>query len=942
MSSSWTWEPIQIPRLRAAQTRDAYNLHIAALEWDLDQPIIINSPKDIESRKNWRKHINLFEHQVRNLITFCRRAPVVLIADDVGLGKTISAGVIMSELMARKKVKRALVLCPKILLPQWKEELCSKFDITAQDGVGRAFDDMLSRNTSSVLITTYASARTRFDKINKSSFDMLILDEAHKLRNLFGGKVEPVFARNIRRALHNRVFKYVVMLTATPIQNRLWDIYSLLDCLTIAKGHEHPLGTPEAFLDKYVMDYQGKALSLYPSRKDEFRHKLSQYMVRTRRIDCNLPFPERFVNTYQADATDEENALIDLVSDQIGSLNGYSQISLAQALMSSPEALLKQMENMAKKGSLQGRVLTKAREIVTTLTATGKLSRLQELIDVMSTKRKKKWRLLIFTTRKETQKAIGRFLHEQAISYGYIEGGQSHRNYHTIERFTSDPPSIHVIVSTDAGAEGINLQASNFIVNYDLPWNPMIVEQRIGRIQRLASSFKSVQVLNLVLAGSVEEFVVVRLMEKLQMISQTVGDIEGILESSRSHHGNEDFVEMIRKMVVASLQGENVSAAMEQMSESIDIGKRIYDEHQETVEKTLGRLEMLHKTGPKMPVLTSAPPSISVRDFVLKALVEDGGTVEKAREGGYWVSYPGKRTENIVIIDSDTEQEELHLQNSEHAIRIYDESSSDFSKLVQSWKAKNEHYVCYLKTNDDVIEDIAHKWCGEIDGAECLRATVRSRKPLFQGKCIIHAISAVAHDRYSKLIESIIGKQHRVTTSNKVVTTIPPTDHDFVPEDILEDLDKHVEDAVTDDNDIASFSEFYLHRMAEEIKSVGNSVAKHRRVAKDFLPTISARVVALQGYQSDEIEVAVKLTLDGHGPYAGRFSFKPAIDKSHPKPTLIPCELTGKYVPEACLSKCSKSNKDVLNYLLDTSNEPGHRKALKNISPSAQYQARQS
>src|SRR5690606_39728653 len=98
--------------------------------------ITIRDRSDIRSVKHWSERLEPFEHQGRNLRTLCRRAPVALIADDVGMGKTISAGLIISELMVRKKVKRVLILAPRILLPQWCDELESKFGIDAVFATG--------------------------------------------------------------------------------------------------------------------------------------------------------------------------------------------------------------------------------------------------------------------------------------------------------------------------------------------------------------------------------------------------------------------------------------------------------------------------------------------------------------------------------------------------------------------------------------------------------------------------------------------------------------------------------------------------------------------------------------------------------------------------------------------------------------------------------------
>jgi 8-oxo-dGTP pyrophosphatase MutT (NUDIX family) len=106
-------------------------LHCAALEWSLAEPIVINAAADIKSRVDWQDRVAPFHHQVQNLMRFCRRLPVTLLADDVGLGKTISAGLIISELMKRNRISKVFVVCPKILIPQWVEELEAKFGIKA-------------------------------------------------------------------------------------------------------------------------------------------------------------------------------------------------------------------------------------------------------------------------------------------------------------------------------------------------------------------------------------------------------------------------------------------------------------------------------------------------------------------------------------------------------------------------------------------------------------------------------------------------------------------------------------------------------------------------------------------------------------------------------------------------------------------------------------------
>jgi superfamily II DNA or RNA helicase len=171
----------------------------------------------LKSEKRWLDRLEPYHHQITNLITFCGRLPVTLLADDVGLGKTISAGLVASELIARARVSRILIVCPKLLGPQWQDELKTRFDIPAEIAVGKKLISAEPTGLGAV-ITTYASVRLYLDKIPEHRFQMLVLDEAHKLRNLYGVDPPPQVAVRIRKALEDRRFAHVLMLTATPIQ----------------------------------------------------------------------------------------------------------------------------------------------------------------------------------------------------------------------------------------------------------------------------------------------------------------------------------------------------------------------------------------------------------------------------------------------------------------------------------------------------------------------------------------------------------------------------------------------------------------------------------------------------------------------------------------------------------------------------------------------------
>jgi hypothetical protein len=374
-----------------------YQVYSAALEWDLVEPIVIQNADDLKSRKFWRDRVTPYHHQVTNLITFCRRLPVTLLADDVGLGKTISAGLIMSELISRGRLSKTLVVCPKLLAPQWKEELETKFDIPAEIAIGR---ELLGAGPSEVgaIITTYNSARMYLEAIPNDRFQMLVLDEAHKLRNLYGVEKTPQVAKTFRKALENRRFRFVLMLTATPIQNRLWDLYSLIDLLTVARGHENPFGSEGLFLRRFIADRGDQARRLNPAARDQFRNIVYGYMSRVRRGDAKLYFPDRVVQMHRVNPTAAELELISAIAKPIQRLNRLAQISILQALTSSPEALSAQLTNMARRGTVSEELAATVRAIVAKMPQSAKLHGLEILIEKLRGENSERWRLVVFRT----------------------------------------------------------------------------------------------------------------------------------------------------------------------------------------------------------------------------------------------------------------------------------------------------------------------------------------------------------------------------------------------------------------------------------------------------------------------------------------------------------------------------------------------------------------
>ena len=907
----------QTRTLQHANKDKDYALYKAGLEWDLIEPIVIEDREDIKSESKWTELLEPYYHQITNLITFCRRLPVTLLADDVGLGKTISAGLIASELIARGRVSKILIVCPKLLMPQWEEELKTKFGILSTQATGSDLVKAVPPDETGAVITTYDSARLHLDQLTDAGYDMLILDEAHKLRNLFGVDPPPKRATRFKQALEERMFRYVLMLTATPIQNRLWDIYSLIDLLTVARGHENPFGTPGMFSRKFIVGDRTKALQLNPEMKDEFRKIVYGYMSRIRRIDANLSFPERVVQLHKVEPTAEEKELIEIISEPIQKLNRLAQISILQALTSSPHALSAQLKNMARNETVPQSLSTDVDAVVSRMGLTSKLKGLGILVDDLKAQRPDDWRLVIFTGRRETQTTIEDFLGQHGVTCGLINGDSGLRNQETISKFKQKSPEIHVIVSTEAGAEGVNLQAANVLVNYDLPWNPMIVEQRVGRIQRLGSEHVKVSIFNITLAGTFEEYIVGRLMEKLQMASHAIGDVEAMLEGSgldEDESGDVGFEDKILSLVLDSLSGKDVTEATRVAEKSIQEAKAKLDEEQKNINSMLGGMSEADM-GPKCPTLPKTDHSMNPRDLVL-AVKKDLGYKVTSQPNGIFLCELANE-EELVRFETETAQPKSTL---------YAPGTPAFVRLVSKIIGKPLHSVKDIDENTEVvIENIVRDWVFKF-GAKFNKWDVSKVWKGFDGTAIVKVRSVVAHDSYERLVNIDCSSDNHLLELG--IKELEPVS-EFVdkPESVGITENQLAEEAISDSG-VSEFSRFYSERMIQEVAAAGTDLRKKKKLEDEFTPRIEMSLVGLDGKVHRQIQVKVTYSFEeDNTDYVSTILVVPSNKNIIQFPNMEKCELTGKIVPDDCLGKCEISGRKVLRHLLAISELSG-RKAL--------------
>jgi SNF2 family DNA or RNA helicase len=438
-----------------------------------------------------------------------------LLADEVGLGKTIEAGVIMEELKARGLVRRVLIILPSHISDQWKDEMKEKFNRDFLIFKASDYNPKILETEPFVIISIDSATRNNAIKENlvKQKWDMIIVDEAHYAKN-----------RNTKRwkFLSSLSKSYILLLTATPLHNNLLELFNLITL--IRPGH---LKDEKDFISTYV----DKADPRKPKNVHDLKKLLSDVMVRTRRSSALVKFPQREARTIKITPSTEEYQLYREVTTFIKSLGNYNKqnyklplMVLQQRLTSSPVAVAESINNFKNSNSLMFRSadLNKLDDFYKRAKAIKDPAKALKLIKLIKDLKKK---VVVFTDHVPTQNYLLNFLNTSGVKSSLYKGTHQEK-MKSLKNFSAD--SIVLIVSK-AGAEGLNLHHySNIVVNYDLPWNPMRLEQRIGRLQRIGQK-KKVLVYNLALEGTIEDIVLDILEKKVKLFELAIGQIDLIL-----------------------------------------------------------------------------------------------------------------------------------------------------------------------------------------------------------------------------------------------------------------------------------------------------------------------------------------------------------------------------------------------------------------------------
>lgn len=564
------------------------------------------------------RDITPFPHQVRTVERVLRRMRGrALLCDEVGLGKTIEAGIVLTEYMLRGLVKRALILTPPSLVDQWKEEVTRKLglDFVCYDDVRfRAAENPWHAFEHIIASIDTAKREPHRNEILDTEFDIVIVDEAHHLKNK--STLAWKFVNQLKK-------KYILLLTATPIENDMSELFNLITLLRPGQ-----LLTEAEYKRKYV----DKKDPLQPKNVAELKQLVQNVMIRNRRSTTGVIQSTRTADTLVIPPLSEERRFYEALSRFVKSqLQSDTAVPLRRARsrymeLSTPASsqqrkfhpfvlknLLRQagssiactLPTLAKwvpadrnnevprselwmsesypAGTLPGVDVDTIQELIELGKAvrdTGKLAALLKLLQNTSDQ------TVVFTGFVETQSVIAEFLQREGIDVVNFHGGMSRaQKEQAINDFRD---GTKVLISTESGGEGRNLQFCHRMVNFDIPWNPMKIEQRIGRIHRIGQEHE-VNIYNLASQGTMEEHILRILDAKVNLFQLVVGELDMILGSLDEKR---EFDEILMDIWVRAKDESELAREVDAFGEELLAAKTHYQKVRDVDDRLLSELIM--------------------------------------------------------------------------------------------------------------------------------------------------------------------------------------------------------------------------------------------------------------------------------------------------------------------------------------------------------------
>lgn len=585
--------------------------------------------------------VDLNPHQV-DAALFAFNSPLskgALLADEVGLGKTIEAGLVLSQRWAERK-RRILVIVPSNLRKQWHQELTEKFFLPCQILETKSYNQAIKQGIfkpfevkDSIVICSYHFARSKAADVANTAWDLVVIDEAHRLRNVY--KPNNVIANTLRAALQQR---QKLLLTATPLQNSILELFGLASVID-----EHAFGDLKSFREQYANLTQEQVFRSLKARLTPICHRTLR-----RQVTAYIPYTNRLPILEEFTPEESEDQLYELVSEYLRRPNlqalpasqrslmtlvlrkllASSSFAIAGALTSlanrlkvklqkqepadsladdldqdyealgetaeewdddEPEAPLSEADRTALQAEIAD--LERFAGLATSIQHPAKGKALLTALDVamkQAVELGAEAKAIIFTESRRTQDYLLRLLADSSWKDGIVlfNGSNSDERSKAIyaewlqrhdgtDRVTgsrsADMRSAlvdyfqeqgQIMIATEAGAEGINLQFCSLVVNYDLPWNPQRIEQRIGRCHRYGQKHDVVVVNFLNRKNAADRRVYQLLAEKFRLFEGVFGASDEVLGAIES---GVDFEKRINDIYQRCRKPEEIKTAFDQL-----------------------------------------------------------------------------------------------------------------------------------------------------------------------------------------------------------------------------------------------------------------------------------------------------------------------------------------------------------------------------------------
>lgn len=517
--------------------------------------------------------VDLNPHQIE-AASFAIQSPLtkgVVLADEVGLGKTIEAGIVLCQYWAERK-RHLLVICPAALREQWKLELEEKFNLPAIILDSKTYFTGAFNLTDKVIIVSYNFAAKQELELVKVSWNLVVLDEAHKLRNVY--RESNKIGRALERALNGR---RKILLTATPLQNSLMELYGLSLLID-----PNIFGDDRSFRAQYTTTqgyYKELKERLAAFCKRTLRSDVLEYIRYTKRKPITFPFvpstKEQILYEKVSKFLQKESVYAiphrqkHLISLILYKLLASSSLAICGTLSTMLERMEKikagqstavedqkfddliieadledeqedatiyDKENQDIDIEVLDKEIAEIKSYISLAQEVGTDNKTEELVKALETgfaemqKMGAPQKALIFTESRRTRK----YLYDYLSAHGYahqiviFHGGNRLQRNELIKQFKND---ASIMIATEAGAEGLNMQFCSLVINYDLPWNPQRVEQRIGRCHRYGQKY-DVVVINFVnQKNAADKRVFELLSSKFQLFEGVFGASDEILGS---------------------------------------------------------------------------------------------------------------------------------------------------------------------------------------------------------------------------------------------------------------------------------------------------------------------------------------------------------------------------------------------------------------------------